>query len=43
MLINYIFTAPFINEAIKDSLYLDFNRLSSKYTYTDEKGGKENG
>ncbi len=43
MFIDYIFTAPFINEAIKDSLYLDFNRLAAKYTYTDEKGGKENG
>lgn len=43
MLIEYIFTAPFISEAIKDSLYLDINRLSSKYTEIDEKGGKENG
>lgn len=43
ILIDYIFTAPFINEAIKDNLYLDFNKLASKYTHTNEKGGKENG
>ena len=43
MFIDYIFTAPFINEAIKDNLYLDFNKLASKYTHTAKKGGKENG
>ncbi len=40
ILIDYIFTDQSISKAIKDSLYLDINRLSSKYTKIDEKGVK---